>query len=167
MSKFSEKIVSVYNKIAKNKFYKPIIAILLIVLGVLAVTGVFSENVKTKECIGDNSYVEILEQKLEKSLSLVKGVGKASVVITVESGMKTVLAMKTTTKTVNGVTETEETPILINGKPITIREEYPDITGVLIVYEGQYNIAVISKIQQAAVSLLNVKPEKIEILSVN
>lgn len=167
MSKFSEKIVSVYNKISKNKFYKPIIAILLIVLGVLAVTGVFSENVKTQECIGDNSYVEILEQKLEKSLSLVKGVGKASVVITVESGMKTVLAMKTTTKTVNGVTETEETPILINGKPITIREEYPDITGVLIVYEGQYNIAVISKIQQAAVSLLNVKPEKIEILSVN
>ena len=96
-----------------------------------------------------------------------KGVGKASVAITVESGMKTVLAMKTTTKTVNGVTEIEETPILINGKPLTIREEYPDITGVLIVYEGQYNIAVITKIQQAAISLLNVKPEKIEILSMN
>ena len=167
MSKINEKIALALDKIKNSKFNKAIIVVLLIAMGVVAVAITFTGNVKTESVTSESSYVEILEKKLEKSLSLVKGVGKASVVITVESGMKTVLAMKTITKTVNGVTEIEETPILINGKPLTIREEYPDITGVLIVYEGQYNIAVITKIQQAAISLLNVKPEKIEILSMN
>lgn len=167
MGKFNEKIASALDKIKNNKFNKAILVVLLIAMGVVAVAITFTGNAKTESVTTESSYVDILEKKLEKSLSLVKGVGKASVAITVESGMKTVLAMKTTTKTVNGVTEIEETPILINGKPLTIREEYPDITGVLIVYEGQYNIAVITKIQQAAVSLLNVKPEKIEILSMN
>lgn len=167
MSKVNEKIALALDKIKNSKFNKAIIVVLLIAMGVVAVAITFTGNVKTESVTNESSYVEILEKKLEKSLSLVKGVGKASVAITVESGMKTVLAMKTITKTVNGVTEIEETPILINGKPLTIREEYPDITGVLIVYEGQYNIAVITKIQQAAISLLNVKPEKIEILSMN
>lgn len=167
MSKINEKIALALDKIKNSKFNKTIIVVLLIAMGVVAVAITFTGNVKTESVTNESSYVEILEKKLEKSLSLVKGVGKASVAITVESGMKTVLAMKTITKTLNGVTEIEETPILINGKPLTIREEYPDITGVLIVYEGQYNIAVITKIQQAAISLLNVKPEKIEILSMN
>ena len=167
MSELSEKIALLYDKITKKRFYKAVIVIFLIALGFFAVAGVFFENVKSDKDSTEKTYVDILEQKLEKSLSLVKGVGRASVSITVESGMKTVLAMKTTTKTVNGVTETEETPILINGKPFTLREDYPDITGVLIVYEGQYNIAVITKIQQAAASLLSVNPEKIEILSMN
>ena len=43
-------------------------------------------------------YVYDLENRLSNTLSKVKGVGSVSVVITVESGKETVLAMTTTTK---------------------------------------------------------------------
>ena len=101
MSKINEKIALALDKIKNSKFNKAIIVVLLIAMGVVAVAITFTGNVKTESVTNESSYVEILEKKLEKSLSLVKGVGKASVAITVESGMKTVLAMKTTTKTIN------------------------------------------------------------------
>ena len=75
------------------------------------------------------------------------------------------LAVKTTvTETSNG-TETVETPILVNGKTVVLKELYPKISGVLIVAEGAGNFSVLRKIQQAAVSFLGVELNKIEILT--
>ena len=76
--------------------------------------------------------------------------------ITVESGMETVLAMKTTsTETADG-NKIEEEPVIVNGKTVVLKEKYPEITGVLIVAEGADNIAVVSKIQRATTSLLEI-----------
>ncbi len=123
-----------------------------------------SLNQTNNTVIGE--YVSSLEKRLSSSLSKVKGAGKIEVVITVESGMETVLAMKTTTTVnENGKKETVETPILVNGKTVTLKENYPRITGVLIVAEGADNIMVLSKIQQATVSLLDINLNQIEILT--
>ncbi len=112
-----------------------------------------------------NAYVSQLEEKLSKTLSKVENVGSVSVIITVESGMETVLAMKTTvTETENGK-ETVETPVMVNGKTVVLKENYPKITGVLIVAQGAKDIAVLTRIQQATTSLLDIDLNQIEILT--
>jgi stage III sporulation protein AG len=87
------------------------------------------------------------------------------VVINVESGMETVLATKISINQDNGVLEKREEPLIVNGKTVVIKENYPKITGVLIVAEGVDNIMVKSKLLNATVSLLNVNVNDIEILT--
>ena len=110
-------------------------------------------------------YVQSLEKRLSSTLSKVEGVGKVSVVINVESGMETILAMKTTVVETSSGKETTQTPLLVNGKTVVVKEKYPNIVGVLIVCEGAGNISVLYKIQQATVSLLDIELKQIEILT--
>ena len=110
-------------------------------------------------------YVEMLETKLSNTLSEVEKAGDVTVMITLESGIETVLATKITkTETQNG-TEIVETPIIVNGKTVIIKENLPKIKGVLIVAEGASDIAVLRKIQQATTSLLDIELNQIEILT--
>lgn len=151
-----------FDKLKNNKIIRYVLITFLIIalLLILMVKTEQSNNV-----LSDNlSYVNNLEIKLEKALSKVEGAGNVRVVITVESGMETVLAMKKVkTETANGI-EIEETPILINGKTVTLMEKYPKITGVLIVLEST-NFAVIKRIQDATKSLLDINYSQIEILT--
>ena len=110
-------------------------------------------------------YVSGMEIKLEKLLNQVDGAGKVSVAISVESGMETVLAMTTTTKETSAGKEIVSAPVLVNGKTVVLKEVYPKICGVLIVAEGADKLAVYNKIQQATLSLLDVKVSQIEILA--
>lgn len=157
--------VNFINKIKCNKKIQyGFIIILFVVAVVIMCFGGFnkSDSQSQDQVI---AYVDELENKLSKTLSMISGVGKVDVVINVKSGMETVLAMKTTvTETANGI-ETVETPILVNGKTVVLKEKYPEIVGVLIVAEGANNIAVMTKIQTATMSLLDININKIEILS--
>ncbi len=153
---------TLFEKLKNNKIIRYVL-IAFLVISILLLLTVKTEQ--SNNVLSDNlSYVNNLEYKLEKALSKVDGAGNVKVVITVESGMETVLAMKTVkTETVNGI-EIEETPILINGKTVTLMEKYPKITGVLIVLEST-NFAVIKRIQDATKSLLDINYSQIEILT--
>lgn len=155
------------NKFFNNKkFQYVLVGIMAVIVIVIFVLSFIPNNqVKSEEIGAVDEYVKSLETRLSNTLSQVKDAGKVSVVITVESGMETVLAMKTTTKENGGVIETETSPILVNGKTVVIKEKYPNIIGVLIVCQGANNISVLSKIQQATVSLLNINLNQIEILT--
>ena len=99
-------------------------------------------------------------------MSKVKGVGKVSVVITIDGGVETVLAYKTTqTKSSDGDIETTTTPVMVNGKTVVLKELFPEIKGVLIVAEGVESISILSKLQQATISLLDININQIEILA--
>ncbi len=153
---------SLFEKIKNNKIIKYILIASLLIILTLLLTFCFNE--KGEKAVDNENYVTSLEDRLEKALSKVEGAGDVKVVITVESGMETVLAMKTLkTETEKGV-EIEETPILVNGKTVTLMEKYPKIIGVLIVLEGN-NFAVRSRIQEATTSLLNISLSQIEILT--
>ena len=154
-------------KIKNNKKYQIILIVIifLIVLGV-SLSGTFTQKTAQNTSQTDQqSFVSSLEERLEKTLSKVSGAGDVSVVITVESGMETILAMKTETIENSNGKQIIETPILVNGKTVVIKEKFPKITGVLIVCEGANNIAVLTKIQQATLSLLDININQIEILS--
>lgn len=165
MNKKEELKINIIEKIKSNKKIQYFLIIILSIL--LVVVFVYPSFNKKKEDVTDDvsKYVLELEKRLINTLKEVEGVGDVSVVITVESGMETILAMKTTTReTINGV-ETEEEPVIVNGKTVVLTEKYPNITGVLIVAEGADNIAVVSKIQRATTSLLEIEVGQIEILA--
>ena len=111
------------------------------------------------------SYISDLESKLERLLSKVDGAGNVGVCITVGSGMETVLAYTTTSTETDSKRETVETPVIVNGKTVVLKELYPKITGVLIVAEGANKLSVYTKLQQAALSRLDISADKIEILA--
>lgn len=164
------KIKDFINKIKDNKKIRYVIVFVLV--GAILILFLINKttNSKTGAQTSYNyntveGYVAGLENKLVNTLSKIEGAGDVSVVITVESGMETVLASKITVNETSNGKETVETPILVNGKTVVIKELYPKIIGVLIVAKGAGNIAVMRKLQQAAVSLLDVNVNRIEILS--
>lgn len=161
------KTCNIIEKVKKNKKIQLFLILVVISIGIVFFLCNFAgEKTSNTDVSFVDKYVSNLEYKLENTLSTVKGAGKINVVITVESGMETILAMKkTTTISESGKTEIIETPILVNGKTVVLKENYPKVIGVLIVCEGADSISVLSKIQQATISLLNIKLEQIEILS--
>lgn len=142
----------------------------LISIAVVAVLAFSLVKPASTEAYEDDeviSYVKDLENRLEKTLSEIKGAGNVSVVITVDSGKETIYASEKVTVSENGKTTVTESPILVNGKPVVVKENYPEIVGVLIVAQGANSISVMKNIQQAAVSLLNINLSRIEILAMN
>ena len=161
--KFKFRPKQIIEKLKSSKKLQYIALILVIVL-IFLTYFITRPNSKNNEIVLSYNVVSDLENRLEDLLNKVEGAGKVSVVINVSSGIETVIAMKTvTTETANGK-NVEETPILVNGETVKLKEVYPEITGVLIVSEGASNISVYRKLQQATSSLLGVNVNKIEIL---
>lgn len=156
---------SILNKIKSSKFLQYLLVIVLLIVAAFILFGGEMGKKNTESNSFSQSYVTDLEFRLENTLSKVEGAGKVSVVITVESGMESVLAMETVTKESSAGKETIETPIIVNGKTVTLKEMYPKITGVLIVAEGANKIGVLNRIQQATTSLLDINVNQIEILT--
>ena len=168
MSDKNNKVNIIINKIKNSKKTQYLILICLIIVAFFVFLFGYNNEQTVSNSNKDfvTNYVDNLENKLANVLSKVNGAGNVSVIITVESGMETVLAMKTTTKEdANGKIESETSPIVINGKTVVVKELYPKIVGVLIVADGAKNISVMSKLQQATISLLNINISQIEILS--
>ena len=150
----------VLNKIKENKTLQYLIigAISVIIIVILAV--IFNGSNKTKT----TSYVDTLEAKLEETLSKIDGAGKVSVIITVENETAKAVAYTTTTEKTSNGTKTTKTPLVVNGEVVYLGDAYPTITGVLIVAEGAKNLSVLTKLQYATTTLLNVDVSKVEIL---
>ncbi len=130
---------------------------------VVALIFISSNNGAKTQTTTIDGYVSTLESKLEKSLSKVKGCGKVEVIISVKSGMQQVLATEKTEK--NG--EWIESPVLVNGKTVSLSENYPEIIGVIVVSEGANNLGVKVNLINAVSVYLNVDESKIEILAMN
>ena len=140
------------------------LGVLSIIVIVIFLSSIGKNDKVESSAIDD--YVYNLESRLSNALSQVEGAGSVTVVITVESGMETVLATeKIVTENADKSVTVTETPIIINGKTVVLMEKYPQIVGVLIVAQGADSIVVMNKLQQATVSLLNIDINKVEILS--
>ncbi len=137
--------------------------LIVIALAVICLFIVFGGTQKNTESQSNtvNDYVDNLESKLTKSLSKVQGAGKVDVIISVESKMETVLA--SVKKNENGTVEEE--PFTVGGKTVVLTENYPKISGVIIVAEGADNLSVRLSLINAAKVFLNIDNEKIQILT--
>lgn len=150
----------------ENKKIQLLIVFSLVLL-ILIIGYVYINSKNQSQVVNSNDYVNSLEEKLSNVLSDVDGIGRVKVIINVESGMETVLASKVTETQSGNVTERVETPIIVNGETVVLKEMYPKIKGVLIIAEGANSIASINKLQQATISLLDININQIEILSMD
>ena len=162
-----DRIKTCFANIKKNRKIQYFLLFIFIVI--LVFTLFFSKNTNEKAVKVQTDevtlYVENLEKRLSSTLSKISGAGDVSVMITVESGKETVLATKIiTTQNSNG-TIVEETPVLVNGKTVVLKEMFPKIIGVLIVASGADNIVTRSNLQNATLSLLDIELNQIEILT--
>ncbi|HBK02033.1 MAG TPA: hypothetical protein DDY77_03260 [Clostridiales bacterium] len=132
--------------------YIAVAALVIIVVLIASSSLSFSKSSATS-AENVSSYVTELESKLSKSLSLVKGAGKVEVIISVDSGFKSVYK------------ESADGLVLVNGKPVVVTESYPEITGIIIVAEGANNLSVKISLLSAAQTFLSVGEEKIKILT--
>ena len=166
LNNFFNSLKTNFSNIKNTKLFK-IIVVIVAIIGICLIIwgGKFTNKSSTKHTSIIDEYVYNLEEKLTDTLSHIEGAGKVKVLITVESGMETVLAMKTTINETTNGREIIETPILVNGKTVVVKELFPEIIGVLIVAEGASNLSVMNKLQQATVSLLDIGVNQIEILS--
>lgn len=159
------KFTSFTEKIKKIKGIEYIIIALigLLIVFLIFSDGIFSTKKKNNED-GISEYVASLENRLERTLSEVYGAGKVSVAITVNGSNKTVIATDTTTVKDGNKVQTTETPVMVGGKVVVLSEEYPEITGVIIVSSGADNITVKINLLNATTTLLSIDENKVQIL---
>lgn len=153
-------------RLKENKYFKIAIISICLILMLIAFLGIFKSNKKVEKTQeSPNDYVFTLERQLANNLVKIEGVSNVSVMITVEGGNQTIIAMETATTTdVKGNIIVTETPVLVGGKVVVLQELNPKISGILVVAKGAKNLITMQKIQSAVVTLTGVDINKIEII---
>ena len=129
----------------------------------------------------EEEYIAYLEKKLEDTLSLVDGVGKIKVMVTVSNSQKEVVEKdrstnrSSTTETdseggtrnINNTESTETTLYTVDGEgnqiPYVTQIYEPEITGVMVVAQGAGKGKVNSDITEAIQALFGIEAHKIKI----
>lgn len=187
--KIDEFIQNILNKTGKNKI------LILVLTGVLLMVIVIPSGKKQTEIKSEttsssenqsnstdiNDYEKYLEDKLEKILSSVDGVGKTKVFLTFKNSSEKVLATDSSKSSKNtdesdssgGVRNTDELSEnsshiyydTADGKnPYIIMENMPEVEGVIVVCEGGDNKILVSDITNAVESILGVPVHKIKVM---
>ncbi len=141
--------------------------VLVVFLAILALVIFFSSTKLDFGFSNNNSTTSnevTLEEKLEKILSNVKGVGKTVVSINLDGTSEEVILKNTETKNENGSIVTVESAVLVNGKPYVLKELSPKILGVVVVCEGADNINSKIAITEVLTTILGVSSDNIRIL---
>ena len=140
------------------------------------------ENVgEKKETVQKDDYISYLENKLEKVLSQMEGVGKVAVMITVSDNGTYVVEKDTTqnstttaendsnggSRTVTEQQKGESTIYIENGQektPYIQKENLPTIEGIVVVAEGGGNGKTISDISETIQALFPVEAHRIKVV---
>ena len=105
------------------------------------------------------------EKRLEEALRSVEGVGEVKVVIYYAGSESRTIARDKVEETDDAGKRYEEKVVFgRDSEPVVLRENSPEIRGVLIVAQGGGNTAVRARLISAAQALLGVEAHKIEVL---
>lgn len=109
-----------------------------------------------------------IEEKLERVLSRVDGAGDVSVILTLQSGSRQVLAQNISSSQGNGSSQDEKEIVTIGqgsgiSAPVTLQEIYPLYQGALVVCVGADNPTVKLQMTQAVSALTGLGADKISV----
>ncbi|MGM9607761.1 MAG: stage III sporulation protein AG [Oscillospiraceae bacterium] len=112
--------------------------------------------------------VEALEEKLEKTLSEIDGAGQVQVMLTVQSGMKRVLAQDGSLEQDGSSVQRETQTVVISTgsgvqETVLVQQIYPQFQGALVVANGGGDPAVRLKLTEAVAALTGLGADKISI----
>lgn len=168
---------------------KKIQYVAILLLAVIILTIYFSsfkssaEETVPPETTKASVVFDDLESRLEEILSKIEGAGRVEVMITYESTPEKVPALSVDKQTSsstevgeNGTStvKTENTQsdvVTENGSngndALILRENTPEIMGVIVIAEGADNIAVMLDLLNAVETVLNVSPDKVDVYKMN
>lgn len=163
------------------------VAILLVIIVILAIyygssasssKGAAEVQAKVTTIEEDN-----IETRLKQTLSSIEGAGMVEVMITYESSSEIVPAISVDTQTStttdtdetgNSTTNTENTQseiVTVNGSngsaALVLREDSPQVKGVLVIAEGADDIGVKINLLNAVQTILNVSPDRVNVYKMN
>lgn len=99
-----------------------------------------------------------LEQRLEKLISQIDGVGKCTVMVTLESGEETVYA----TDTLSGTSQSQATHVLLDDGTALERTVYlPQVCGAAVICDGGGDIRVAARITELVSALLDIPSNRV------
>ena len=109
-----------------------------------------------------------LEEELSQALSRVDGAGEVSVVLTLRSGSRQILAQDTETDQRESSIQTSQTTVVISQgsgveQPVMLQEIYPTFQWALIICEGGDQPSVQLKLTEAVSALTGLTSDKISI----
>ncbi len=112
--------------------------------------------------------VEALEEKLERTLAEIEGAGQVQVMLTVQSGMKRVLAQDGSLDQDGSAVQRETQTVVISAgsgvqETVLIQQIYPQFQGALVVADGGGDPAVRLKLTEAVAALTGLGAVKISI----
>ena len=167
------KISNFLEQLKKGKKTEWVIVVVLVIVSLIIYTSASSlfKSEDKQSQLTTNEYVKSLEIRLGEVLSDVKGAGKVSVMVTVESGSEIIIATSTEekTNTSSGTSNSNqsstivEKPIIIGDEPVVLIEKLPKIKGVIVVAQGAGNIQVRLELLKAVQAVLEVDANNVEV----
>ena len=164
------------------------LAVLLVIIVILAIYfASFSDSNNDNADDQATAVYEVsddeIEEKLRQTLSCIEGAGKVEVMITYESSGEIIPAISvdtqssTTTDTDedgNSTTSTENTQSEIvtistsdGTAALVLREDSPQVKGVLVIAEGADDIGVKLRLLEAVQTILDVSPDQVDVYKMN
>lgn len=171
-------------KLKKIKHLDKILTVLFIAIILLIYFSSFSFGTSSnnKSNIGQaleenqttslTSYQNVLERKIEETVSAIKNAGNVNAMVNFSQGIETVIAYSTETKHNKDGSSTEiKSPVLItkDGKsePIILQENMPKPTSIIIVATGAKDTNVKLEILRAIQAMFELNSSNIEIFAGN
>ncbi len=192
MNDILDKIKKYLEKMNNKKFINNLFIILLISIIFLIVANYFlgsktkntnnnsNEYIKEIEYDLESDYSAYLERKLVSILSKLNGVGKVSVMVTLENSIEKVTASNTTKTTENTVENDSEggtrevhredltTQVMTRGNDgslLVVKEIKPTVQGVIVVAEGADDPEIKEMLYDAVKTVLGIKGNKVQVYS--
>lgn len=130
-------------------------------------------STSTSAAADEQAYESLMEDKVERVLSEVDGVGKVSVMLTLKSSTEQVIEKDSTSDSVasdeGSQNSSSKTSIYKqdsdgNQIPYVKKELTPQIEGVIVIADGGDNSVVVQNISEAMQALFGVEAHKIKIM---
>lgn len=192
MEEFIKRLKKHLEEMSNKKFISNLFIILLLSIIFLLGISIFNDTRNPEEspvikkeaedyiseALTDYSYV--LEEKLARILSKLKGVGEVNVMITLEDSSEKIPASNITRTTENTtevdseggtrqVVREDESIQLVNqsndGSLVVVKEIKPTIKGVIVVAEGAEDPLVLEKLYEAVKTVLGVQANRVQVYS--
>ena len=144
---------------------KPEYFIALVAICLIFIILFINLNNKTTDVSDTERYIQQTELKLKNSIEKIAGIKRATISITVNEGIRTIIAEDVKEIEENGKTTKTATPVLISGKPIVLGEIYPEIAGVLVICNCTDAMTVNMSVLDVVTTMLDVPCNKVRILT--
>lgn len=153
--------------------YKYIIVVIAVGLLLLSFPSEKSEGTEALMSVGTDFDVERFEKRIEKALASCDGVGRAQVILSVESGPESVYAREASQslREQENMTESDsdtKPSIMSEGSgretPVIIKEVYPEFRGAMVICDGADSAAVRTKVTESVASLTGLTSDRISVM---